>query len=84
MFSKSLDVDEAFDSLMSCGLVMFVESFEEDISRLSGKLGLPVEARHVRKAPVRASITDHDRAQLREMLLPEYRLCERVRMACGR
>jgi len=81
MFSERFDVTEAFDNIMSCGHILFVDSFDAGINQLAKSLELPLRSSHVRRTSVKARIDETEQDRLLEMLKPEYALYERVRKA---
>ncbi len=79
MFSASFDLNEAFDNILSCSRVLFVEDFERGLDQLAGDLGVKLQVRHAKRAANDAPISADERERLRDMLSPEYELIGRVR-----
>jgi hypothetical protein len=78
-FSATLDSDEAFDSIVGCSHVMFVEDFGTGVKQLRAKLNLGLLPVHMRRTLANPPIADAEHERLREMLRPEYELYARLR-----
>lgn len=77
MFSKEFNVSEAIEVINEMDEVLFTESLSGDLSRMSGKLGIPLGYEHYRKTKDR--IFDPSAInRLRDMLDPEYALLDAV------
>jgi hypothetical protein len=79
MFSETFSSAEAFDRIMACSHVFFVEDFAAGVAALSARLGLRLEPLHAKKSANPAPVSPAEMAQLRERLEPEYELCALVR-----
>lgn len=80
MFSKGLDPVEGAEGIRACSAVLRTENFEEDLSKLSTRLNLPLRAFRERgydyseiPAPTAAEL-----AAAREALAPEYEMFEQL------
>lgn len=79
MFSADFDIDAGVAAAKQLSYCFFSDTFSEGIESLNQKIGLSLEAVHIRKASYHVPITDDDRAMLRDMLRPEYEFLDRVR-----
>ena len=79
MFSKNFDLDEAYENIIGLDYVMFTETFEEDLERLSKRIDrrlLP----HREKNYGKKHIPDESQIlRLREMMQPEIALVDSIR-----
>lgn len=82
-FSPHYDVESAYESIMACNHVIFVEDFNDGLQKLAEKTGLPLRSTHVGQSSRndKPHLTADMRDQLRTQLQPEYVLYERVRAA---
>jgi len=79
MFSKNLDVQEAFDNISLCSYHFRTENFEAGCADLSLLLNLPIKPIHMRKAKLDINFSGSDLAVLESILEPEYRLLEKLK-----
>jgi hypothetical protein len=79
MFSRAFDPDEAAERVLECDAVLFTETYSEDLEALGATLGLKLEEKHQRRFQFEVEVDAPDRNRLRERLLPEYEMLERVR-----
>jgi hypothetical protein len=81
MFSKSFDVDEAYDNIMNLSYYFFLEDYSSGVAELSKRLDIDLQPLHQNKTSTRTrvDIGDHEMDQLRSMLEPEYLLINRLR-----
>lgn len=81
MFSKTFDVPEAVSEASKLNHIVFSDQFEQGISALVDKTGVPLTSSHIRKSSIKLTLTDADRARLREMLDAEYELLRLLKTA---
>ncbi len=74
MFSKSMNIDEAFKVITNCHMFFFTEQFDAGIKEINDRLGFQMKPVHLRKSKKRISLSDQDLRYLRDRLSPEYRL----------
>ena len=79
MFSETLDVNEALDSIKGCSHVFTTENFSKGIKELSSKLGLQLEPIHVRSSKGKYHPTEVELERLRTLLEPEFTLYRWIR-----
>jgi hypothetical protein len=81
MFSKSFDVDEAYDNIMNLSYYFFLEDFSSGVAELSRRLNIGLQPLHQNKTSTqtKVDISDQEMDQLRSMLEPEYLLINRLR-----
>ncbi|MBF0450869.1 MAG: sulfotransferase family 2 domain-containing protein [Candidatus Magnetomorum sp.] len=86
MFSKTFDINEAYDRIQNCSHYFFTEQFSTGLKQLSSKSGisLEVEAIHARKSSNNEiEISDKDKYILRDLLNPEYILLDKLKKNYG-
>jgi hypothetical protein len=74
MFSERMDVEEAFDKVLSCSFIFRIENFERGCKQLSQRLNIPLAPIHMRKTTVAVDFSNSELAALDDILEPEYRL----------
>ena len=79
MFSRSFDVDEAFENIIGLSHFFFTENFPKGISVLSKKLNMELKAVHIRKTRKRARLSRKELGVLRDILEPEISLYKRLK-----
>lgn len=79
MFSETLDVDEAFENIMSCSHYFFTSSFVRGVQVLSRKVGFDLEPVHIRTSSAAPAIEPPLLSRLRTRLEPEYQLYGRLK-----
>ncbi|MCB2212050.1 methyltransferase domain-containing protein [bacterium] len=79
MFSREMNVDEALQRLAWVDRVLLLDDqFKADLNALRGEVGLDLEYVHERAAKAEFQPSDDQRARLRELLEPEYRLYDEM------
>lgn len=84
MFSETFSPTEAFDRIMACSHVFFVEDFAAGVESLSARLGLRLQPVHAKRSAQPVSVNPAELDQLRQRLEPEYALCALVRQELQR
>jgi len=79
MFSKSFDVDEAFENIIGLSHFFFTENFSKGIDVLSKKLNMELKAIHIRKAKKKARLNRKELSVLRNILEPEIGLYKKLK-----
>jgi hypothetical protein len=78
MFSRTFDVNEAFDHIIRCSHFIFTENFTQGVDELAVKLAKSIKAVHVRKSPLKLDIDPACLEKLRSRLEPEFSLYARL------
>ena len=78
MFSKEFNVSEAFDRLMTLNQILFTESIESDLRKLSQNTGWDLPISEQKKYGSKKSITSEQHEQAKEMLELEYTLISKI------
>lgn len=79
MFSKALDIEEAFRVARSLDCFIFNDDFDAGVERINTLTGLGLVSLHVRKQQYVEEIQEESLRRLQERLSPEYRLLEMLR-----
>jgi hypothetical protein len=79
MFSKTFDVDEAFDRIVECSHFFFTEDFSRGIEDLSSVLQISLKALHNRKTSKRYTPSKRELDIVLSLLQPEIVLYERLK-----
>ena len=82
MFSKSYDVNEATDNIMSLDLFFMTEHFNSLIPTVNQKIGVDLRARHERRGE-EVELDPESMSILREKLEPEYELLTKLGLSNG-
>jgi hypothetical protein len=77
-FSTSFDVAEAVDRVAACSAVLSTETYDDGLSALGTRLGLPLTSRRARVVGVRSTLDGTQIERLRTRLEPEYELLRRL------
>lgn len=78
MFSKRMDIEEAFDNILSCSFFFRTERFEQGLQQLSQHLNIMLAPSHMRKTTIAVDFSQSDLAALDAILEPEYKLIEKL------
>ena len=82
MFSKTYEINEAFDRIQNCSHYFFTEQFSAGLKQLSSKIGISLEAIHARKSSNNGfEISDKEKYILRDLLNPEYILLDKLKQS---
>jgi Sulfotransferase family len=81
MFSRTFSVAEATDQIARCSCVLFTEHYEFGLAALAERLNLPLVPRRARATHVRASLSNTELEQLRQVLEPEYELIRQLEVS---
>ena len=79
MFYKNFDVSEAASNIRNCSYYFFTDNFSEGINDLSGMLKLELKSIHIRKSSISVDISEEDRVRIKEKMLPEYELLDKLK-----
>ncbi|MFH1457243.1 MAG: sulfotransferase family 2 domain-containing protein [Patescibacteria group bacterium] len=79
MFSKKLDVDEAFNNIKNCSFFFFTENFEQGMNELSKTLNLPLTITHDRKSVIKPKIDQEYLKKAKIVLKPEIYLYNKLK-----
>lgn len=79
MFSRSYSVDEAYERIINCSHYLLSDDFAHGVDTLSAKLGIKLEAIHVRKSAIEVTIDPKNLKLLRSMLEEEIQLYEKLK-----
>jgi hypothetical protein len=85
MFSKSFDVNEAYDRIINCSHFFLTENFSQGVELLSQKLEIPLKPVHARKTSneLEENIGYEDIESLKVKLKPEIELYEKLKAYLG-
>lgn len=78
MFSRSGDVTEAAERILSCDRILFTESLDRSQAELAAYLGLGLAPRRERQSALDYWPAGDEEGRLRELLEPEYQLMSLV------
>jgi len=78
MFSPVMDVNEAFDKIISCNHYFFTDKYKTGHEQLCKKLNINLPYVHERKAPFNSEILESEIDELKEKLYLEYVLFDRL------
>ena len=78
MFSESLSIDEAIRHIRKLNHWMFLDRFQEGITRLNELTGLDLKTDHQRKSSNRYEPSSRDKEKLRKLVEPEYEMLSRL------
>lgn len=79
MFSRSFNVDEAFENIIKCSFVYFVDTFAEDMAKLFGCLQFDSPIQHIRKGSLLFEIEPMERLELQRVVQPAVALVKRLK-----
>ena len=79
MFSRSSNIDEAFEKIMGLNYVMFTEEFSNGLVGLSKRLELDLKFYYGKSNYDSVQISNEEKQRLHEMLEPEYQLIDHVK-----
>jgi len=80
MFSPQFNVDEAYREITNCSHFMFTEDFEAGTLSLNSKLGVDLKSIHMRRTKSSPQISEKQISRLRDMLVKEYELVDRLKV----
>ena len=78
MFSESFNIDEAIKHIRKLNHWMFLDRFQEGITRLNELTGLNLKTDHQRKSSNRYEPSPKAKAKLRKLIEPEYEMLSRL------
>lgn len=79
MFSRSFNVDEAFENIIKCSFIYFVDTFEEDMAKLFGYFQFNSVIQHIRKGSLSFEIEPIEMLELQRVLQPAVTLVKRLK-----
>lgn len=79
MFSKTFDVDEAYENIANCSFYWFVENYNDGLQQLAFLLNLPLKPYRANQSSRSPTLNQSTLEMLRESLEPEYKLIDRLK-----
>lgn len=79
MFSKNIEINEAFDKLCSLNHIVFTETLSQDMTDLGQKLNLDLSISNQKSYGHKENISESQKSKLIELLEPEYKLIEMLK-----
>lgn len=79
MFSKNFNVGEAFENIIKCSFVYFVDTFAEDMRELSQQLNIDLEPIHARKGVLPFQIRPSELLDAQKILEPVIFLIKKLK-----
>ena len=82
MFSESFEIKEAIKHVRKLNHWMFLDRFQEGITRLNDLTGLALKTDHQRKSSNRFEPDEKTKAQLQKLVEPEYEMLAQLGARC--